>query len=188
MIEKRKDGADGHVKSANALQATLVELQALQLQTRQAHWNVSGALYWPLHQMLDEHNAGIARMGDLVAERLLAIGSSADGRPRTILEDADLPEIAGGFVTDAWCLKFFSEQYGTVGERLHERITEVEDEDPTSANLLQEVEHLVEKDQWQMHAHLRRPAATGSEGANAGALGKVAARRTSPTHRTGAKG
>lgn len=177
MIDARKNDGRTATKSARALQATLLELQALQLQTKQAHWNVSGTLYWPLHQMLDAHYTGIAEMADMVAERLVAVGSPADGRPRTILDSANLPEIDGGFVDDAWCLTFFSEQYATVGGRLLERIHEVEENDPTSANLLQEVEQLIDKDQWQMRAHYQRTPTDRNTGADIGAVRKATPRR-----------
>ena len=71
--------------SIQALQQTLTELQQLQLQTKQAHWNVSGTLYYPLHELLQDHYEGVGKYADEVAERLLAIGASADGRANTIV-------------------------------------------------------------------------------------------------------
>lgn len=177
MTSTRKNGRREGTKSARALQATLVELQALQLQTKQAHWNVSGTLFWPLHEMLDAHYTAIAAMGDVVAERLVAVGSPADGRPQAIIDEADLPEIAEGFVDDAWCLQFFSQQYATVSGRLLERITDLEDTDPTSANLLQEVQQLFDKNHWQMRAHFQPTPTDRNTGADIGATQKGAAHR-----------
>ena len=178
MTGTRKNGKREGSKSARALQSTLVELQALQLQTKQAHWNVSGTLYWPLHEMLDAHYTAIAAMGDVVAERLVAVGSPADGRPRAIIDGADLPDIAEGFVDDAWCLQFFSQQYASVSGRLLERITDLDDGDPTSANLLQEVQQLLDKHQWQMRAHFQATSTDRNSGADIGAIQKGAARRS----------
>ncbi|WP_161883168.1 Dps family protein [Deinococcus alpinitundrae] len=151
-----KSGTDDLAKSARALQSTLTELQALQLQTKQAHWNVSGTLFYPIHLMLQEHYEGIATYADEVAERLLAVGSSSDGRAPTIVQTSGLPEIPGGFIDDARVLTFFTTQYQTVGERLKKRIDDVEKVDPTSANLLQEVEHGIEKYQWQVRAEFQQ--------------------------------
>jgi starvation-inducible DNA-binding protein len=176
MSGTRKNGKRDGSKNARALQSTLVELQALQLQTRQAHWNVSGTLYWPLHEMLDAHYTAIAAMGDVVAERLVAVGSPADGRPQAIIDGADLEEIAGGFVDDAWCLQFFSRQYASVSSRLLERITEIEESDPTSANLLQEVQQLIDKNQWQMRAHFQATPTDRNTGVDIGASRKSAPR------------
>ena len=142
-------------KSVQALQNTLTELQALQLQTKQAHWNVSGTLWYTLHELLQEHYEGISKYADDVAERTLGVGASSDGRAITIVAASRLPEIQGGFMDDAQVIQFFTLQYETVGQRLYGRIKDVEDADPTTANLLQEVELNIEKYQWQMRAFLQ---------------------------------
>jgi hypothetical protein len=41
-------GTEGYSKTAGAPQRALIELQQFQLQTKQAHWNVSGTLFHPL--------------------------------------------------------------------------------------------------------------------------------------------
>jgi len=150
-----KSGTDDLTKSTRALQATLTELQQLSLQTKQAHWNVSGTLFWPLHEMLQEHYEGVSKYADEVAERLLSIGSSSDGRAPTIVETSGLAEIQGGFIDDARVLTFFISQYQTVGARIKKRVDDIEKVDPTSANLLQEVESFIEKYQWQVRAEFQ---------------------------------
>lgn len=152
-------------KSVQALQNTLTELQALQLQTKQAHWNVSGTLWYTLHELLQDHYEGISKYADDVAERQLSVGASSDGRAITIVAASRLPEIPGGFLDDAQVIQFFTYQYETVGQRIYSRVKDVEDADPTTANLLQEVEHTIEKYQWQMRAFLQttpRDPNTGS--------------------------
>ena len=151
----RRAGSEDLAKSTRALQGTLTELQALQLQTKQAHWNVSGSAFYQLHLMLQEHYEGISKYADEVAERLLAVGSSSDGRAVTIVQTSGLPEIPGGFIDDARVLTFFTNQYGAVGGRIHGRIQQINDVDPTSSNLLQEVEHGIEKYMWQSRAFLQ---------------------------------
>lgn len=57
------DGPQGQdlAASIQALQTTLTELQQLQLQLKQAHWNVSGTLFYTLHGLLQEHYEGTAK-------------------------------------------------------------------------------------------------------------------------------
>lgn len=148
-------GTENLQKSVAALQNTLTELQALQLQTKQAHWNVSGTLFYTLHELLQEHYEGISKYADDTAERLLSVGASSDGRAITIVASSRLPEIPGGFIDDAQVIQFFIYQYETVGQRLFQRIGDVEKVDPTTANQLQEVEAAIEKYQWQMRAFLQ---------------------------------
>ncbi len=148
-------GTENLQKSVAALQNTLTELQALQLQTKQAHWNVSGTLFYTLHELLQEHYEGISKYADDTAERMLSVGASSDGRAITIVASSRLPEIPAGFIDDAQVIQFFIYQYETVGQRIFQRIGDVEKADPTTANQLQEVEAAIEKYQWQMRAFLQ---------------------------------
>jgi starvation-inducible DNA-binding protein len=148
-------GTEDLKQSIAALQNTLTELQALQLQTKQAHWNVSGTLWYTLHELLQEHYEQISKDADMVAERQLAVGASSDGRAITIVAASRLPEIQAGFIDDAQVIQFFTYQYETVGQRIHQRINDVEKVDPSTSNLLQEVETNIEKFQWQMRAFLQ---------------------------------
>ena len=157
-------GTSDRQKSISALQGTLTELQ--QLQTKQAHWNVSGTLFWPLHEMLQEHYEGVSKYADRVAERLLSVGASSDGRAPTIVQTSNLPEIPGGFLDDASILTFFTNQYQTIGQRIYTRIKDVEDADPTTANLLQEVEYGIEQYQWQMRAEFQPTPTDQNSGAD----------------------
>lgn len=149
-------GEDGVKKDVAALQQTLTELQQLQLQTKQAHWNASGTLYYPLHLLLQEHYEGLSKYADTIAERLLAVGASADGRANTIVRTSGVPEIPGGFLDDAQILAWFTNAYKRVGEEVNAAIKATEKVDPTNSNLLQEVEHGIAKYQWQMRAQLQR--------------------------------
>jgi starvation-inducible DNA-binding protein len=159
-------GTEDLQKSTAALQSSLTELQQLSLQTKQAHWNVSGTLFYPLHEMLQEHYEGISNYADMVSERMLSIGSSSDGRAPTVVQTSKLPEIPAGFIDDAQVLTFFIKQYQTVGQRLYNRIDEIEKIDPTSANLLQEVEAAIEKYQWQVRAEFQQTSTDSNDGSD----------------------
>ncbi len=148
-------GTENLKKSVDALQNTLTELQDLQLQVKQAHWNVSGTLFYTLHQLLQEHYEGLSKYADKCAERILSVGASSDGRAITIVGASNLPEIPAGFIDDAQVIQFFTYQYETVGQRIHQRIGDVEKVDPTTANTLQEIEYAIEQYQWQFRAFLQ---------------------------------
>jgi starvation-inducible DNA-binding protein len=144
-------GADQRA-SVQALQQTLTELQQLQLQTKQAHWNVSGTLFYPLHELLQDHYEGVGKYADEVAERLLGIGVSADGRANTIVRTSRISEYPGGFSDDAQVIGWFARNYKVTSDEIGQGIKATEDKDPTTSNLLQEVQHAIDKYQWQMRA------------------------------------
>ena len=70
--------------AGSALQQLLPQLAALALEAKQAHWNVTGPLFLPLHAQTDEIATDARRWADRVAERIVALGFSADARPATV--------------------------------------------------------------------------------------------------------
>jgi len=155
--------------SIKALQTTLTELQQLALQTKQAHWNVSGTLFYPLHELLQDHYTGISKYADECAERLLAIGVSSDGRASTIVRTSAIPEYPGGFTDDAAVIKWFAATYLTADRVTQAGIQATNKTDPTTSNLLQEIDNVLSKYQWQMRAHLQETATDANRGADIGA-------------------
>ena len=137
LTNRLHDGPTNQAQAASvaALQRTLTELQQLQLQTKQAHWNVSGTLFWSLHKELQEHYEGVAKYADEVAERLLQIGSSSDGRANTIVRNSRIPEFPGGFVDDAQVIAWFTRYYHDASQVVGEGIKATNDSDPTTSNL-----------------------------------------------------
>jgi len=152
--------------SIRALQQTLTELQALQLQTKQAHWNVSGTLFYPLHLLLQEHYEGVAKYADEVAERLQGIGVSSDGRATTIVRTSRIPEFPGGFIDDAQVIQWFAQYYRVTSDEIGQGIKATNDSDPTTSNLLQEVQHAIDKYQWQMRAMIQATPTDPNTGAD----------------------
>jgi starvation-inducible DNA-binding protein len=82
------------ITAASALQNLLPGLVALTLDAKQAHWNVTGAGFLPLHALTDEIAAATRAWADRVAERALALGFAVDARPRTVATVAG--EFPGG--------------------------------------------------------------------------------------------
>ncbi|KQN33112.1 Dps family protein [Sphingomonas sp. Leaf38] len=152
--------------SIQALQQALTELQQLQLQTKQAHWNVSGTLYYPLHELLQEHYEGVAKYADEVAERLQSVGVSSDGRANTIIRTSRIPEFPGGFVDDGKVIQWFAQYYRVTSDELGQGIKATNDTDPTTGNLLQEVQHAIDKYQWQMRAMIQSTPTDPNTGAD----------------------
>jgi len=150
-----QEGSEGYKTTVAALQRTLTELQQLQLEQKQAHWNVSGTLWLTLHELLQEHYAATSKYADMVAERLLAIGSSSDGRAHTIVQGSSIPEIPGGYLDDSQVIAWFVNAYKVVGDELRQSIKDTNEPDPTTSNLLQEVEQNIDKYQWQMRAFVQ---------------------------------
>ena len=168
VTDREHDGPQGDQlrPSVKALQSTLTDLQQLNLELKQAHWNVSGTLFYTLHELLQEHYEGASKYSDEVAERLQSIGVSSDGRANTIIRNSVIPEFPGGFVDDAQVIQWFARYYKATSDRIGEGIKATNDSDPSTANLLQEVQNVIDKYQWQMRAFIQATPTDPNTGAD----------------------
>jgi len=138
---------------AQPLQATLVELIDLSLQAKQAHWNVVGPSFKPVHEFLDELTAEYRDWYDLVAERLTAIGVSPDGRSATVAGSTPLPALPAGSIGDQALLAAFDERVTLVAANVRRRADELGELDLATQDLFIEILRGLEKQRWMLRAH-----------------------------------
>ena len=90
------------------LQAILVTLADLSLAGKQAHWNLVGRLFRPLHLFLDELVDAWREAADEVAERAVALGYAPDGRVQTLAAKTILEPLPEGQILDADVIAAFT--------------------------------------------------------------------------------
>ncbi|TCN39666.1 ferritin-like protein [Kribbella orskensis] len=97
---RKPEGSSGQfIASAELgahLQRVLNDLIELQLQGKQAHWNVVGANFRDLHLQLDEIVDEARTAADTFAERMRALGAVPDGRSDTVAAGTSLPAFPAG--------------------------------------------------------------------------------------------
>ena len=71
-------------KSVVLLGTGLIHALDLERQAKQAHWNVKGPNFRALHELFDEVAQQAEDASDLLAERMVSLGGSPDGRVATI--------------------------------------------------------------------------------------------------------
>lgn len=138
--------------TAADLQAIVVDLIALSLEAKQAHWNVRGPLFRPLHEMFDEFTDAYRGWGDDVAERLTAIGAPADGRPATVAAASKVRELPGGFVTDADAVRLVLAEVEGLAARLRARLDALGEHDLATQDLVIEIVRGLEKQAWMLRS------------------------------------
>jgi starvation-inducible DNA-binding protein len=141
-------------KVADDLQATLVDLIDLALQAKQAHWNVTGSNFRSVHLQLDEMMTEYRAWSDLVAEREVAIGASADGRAASVAKASVLPAFPDGTVDDRQVVELFVERLETVASAFRERMNRLGDADPVSEDTLIQILAGIEKQLWMVRTQL----------------------------------
>jgi starvation-inducible DNA-binding protein len=149
------DKADHKQMVVDLMQATVVELLELYHATKQAHWNLRGPLYFPLHERFDDYATIHLDFTDRVAERALQIGSPIDGRTATVNQTAYLGTFPEGYLTCWQALALVTERIYTVAVRVRKRIDQLSQIDETTGNLLQELSYALDKQVWQLRVHMQ---------------------------------
>ena len=155
----RRQNAESGFKASKQLtdnlQAVLVDLTELALQCKQAHWNLVGRNFRDLHRQLDEIIEEARAFSDVIAERLRALHAMPDGRSDTVAATTTLQDFPNGEVDTTVAVDLITERLdATVAtcRRVHD---EVDEEDPTSADLLHAVIGRLEQFSWMVSAENR---------------------------------
>lgn len=137
---------------ARHVQAVLVDLIALGIQGKQAHWNLVGPNFRDLHLQLDNIVAASRLLSDRLAERLRALRAEPDGRTRTITETTTLKEFPSGLVSTDVVVADIGERLQAAAATARAVHDAVDKEDPTTADLLHDVLETLEQLHWMLTA------------------------------------
>ena len=134
------------------LEPLLIELVDLALTAKQAHWNVSGLWFRPLHKQLDELTDDVRIWSDDVAERLSTIGLAADARVETLAKMTPFATFPGGVVDSVTVAPLMVERLAMVVESNRTRIDRLGALDLVSQDLVIGVTAGLEKHRWMFAA------------------------------------
>ncbi|WP_404445770.1 DNA starvation/stationary phase protection protein [Microbacterium marinum] len=139
------------------LQKVLVDLLELASQGKQAHWNVVGKNFRDTHVQLDEIIDAARGFSDTVAERMRALHAVPDGRSDTVAEQTTLPEFPHGEVLTTDAIDLVTERLEATIGTCRDVHDDVDEEDPTSADILHEILETLEQYAWMVSAENRTP-------------------------------
>jgi starvation-inducible DNA-binding protein len=134
------------------LQAMLVELVELSLFGKQLHWSVTGPLFKPLHEKLDELVDSWRELSDVVAERAVAVGYFPDGQSATVAAGSNLHRVERGALDDHVVVRELTGRVADVAERARERMDRLGEIDAASQDVVIEVLRELEKPLWMIRA------------------------------------
>lgn len=135
------------------LQQFLVDLVALSLDGKQLHWHVTGPLFKPVHEQLDEVVNLARTAADDVAERAVALGITVDARPTTVAK-TPLPETPEGWIDAADAVHRYVAAIDGVVVRARRAIEALESE-PVTQDLVIGITADLEKQRWLLAAQVR---------------------------------
>ena len=139
------------------LQAVLVDLLELQIQGKQAHWNVVGSNFRDMHRQLDEIIDAARTFSDQVAERMRALHVVPDGRSATVVKATTLAQYPEGEVSTKDTVGLITAALEATVGTARDVHDQVDEEDPTTADLLHAIIETLEQFAWMVSAENRTP-------------------------------
>ncbi|WP_350001022.1 DNA starvation/stationary phase protection protein [Pseudarthrobacter sp. WHRI 8279] len=152
---------------AGNLQTVLTDLIELHLQGKQAHWNLVGTNFRDLHLQLDEIIAAARLFADQAAERMRALHALPDGRSSTVSAGTRLDGFPEGLTSTKQTVKLITARLERTVQTMRDVHDEVDEEDPTSADLLHAAIERLEQLAWMVNAETMAPTASVTEPAGA---------------------
>jgi starvation-inducible DNA-binding protein len=136
----------------------LVALLELQNQAKQAHWTVVGPHFRSVHLELDEIVDAVRDHSDTVAERMRALDAVPDGRTRTVANTTRLTSFPEGEVSVERVVAVIAARIIAVVNVIRAVHDDVDEQDPTSADILHTILESLEKQRWMLASQLRHIA------------------------------
>jgi len=139
---------------AQFLSPVVVDLTALAVDGKQAHWHVRGANFQAVHELLDTIVDHAHDYADTAAERVVALGLPIDARVQTVGAKATNPALEAGFQqSDATIAQIIASIDATL-VTVRTAVVELAELDAVSQDVVIEIARGLEKDRWFLFAHL----------------------------------
>jgi starvation-inducible DNA-binding protein len=132
----------------------VVNLTALGVDGKQAHWHVRGANFQAVHELLDSVVDHAHDYADLAAERVVALGLPIDVRIQTVGAQATTPVLAAGFQQSDVVIAQVIASIDATLTAVRTAVEELGTLDPVSQDVAIEIARGLEKDRWFLFAHI----------------------------------
>ena len=140
------------IESLNTALATVLDLQ---LQVKQAHWNIKGPQFFARHELFDKVAGRLRDSADDIAERAATLGGYAQGTVRLAASHSKLPEYELNAVDGKQHIRTLVERFASYTKLLRENIEDAsKNGDPATEDLYTEALRTAELDMWFLESHL----------------------------------
>ena len=132
----------------------LADAVDLQMQIKQAHWNVKGPSFIALHKLFDEIVDAAEEYMDLIAERVVQLGGTAEGTIQNAAKRSSLKEypVSSSELDHVETLSSALASYGKSVRHAIDQSDELGDRD--TADIFTEISRGADKYLWFVEAHL----------------------------------
>src|SRR6478736_10508270 len=155
MYETENDISQKRRSELNALMnQRLADAVDLQMQMKQAHWNVKGPSFIALHELFDQVDEAIESYVDMIAERIVQLGGIAEGTVRVAAARSRLEEYPLAIADGLAHVEAVAKALSAFGNETRNTINQADElEDAVTADLFTEITRRVDKWLWFVEAH-----------------------------------
>src|SRR5713101_5123118 len=158
MYETENDISEERRSELNALMnQRLADSVDLQMQMKQAHWNVKGPHFIGLHELFDQIDEAVESYVDLIAERIVQLGGIAEGTVRVAAGRSRLEEYPLVIAHGRAHVEAVSRALSTFGREARATINQANElDDADTADIFTEISRGIDKWLWFVEAHTDR--------------------------------
>ncbi len=159
MYETENDISQKRRSELNALMnQRLADAVDLQMQMKQAHWNVKGPSFIGLHELFDKVDEAVESYVDMIAERIVQLGGIAEGTVRVAATRSQLDEYPLSIADGLAHVEAVARALSTFGREARNTINEADElDDAATADLFTEISRGIDKWLWFVEAHSQAP-------------------------------
>ncbi|TDQ03596.1 MULTISPECIES: Dps family protein [unclassified Leifsonia] len=139
---------------AQFLTPVVIDLTAIVVNGKQAHWHVRGANFIGVHELLDTIVDHAQEWADLAAERIVALGLPVDARLGTVAAKTTTGELTAGFRPSNETIAEVIAQLDAALAGVNTAVRELAELDQTSQDVAIEIARGLDKDRWFLFAHV----------------------------------
>jgi starvation-inducible DNA-binding protein len=132
----------------------LADATDVMLASKQAHWNVKGRTFFQLHELFDKINESAEEWVDLIAERIVQLGGTADGTVQATAKRTSMAPYPLEITRGEDHVEAMSNALASFGKKVRSAIDKTgKAGDADTADIFTEISRDVDKYLWFVEAH-----------------------------------
>ena len=145
---------DSRMNLSRLMNQRLASAIDLQMQLKQAHWNVKGPSFIALHELFDKASEEVEGYVDTIAERIVQFGAIAQGTVRNSAAATELADYPAAIADGLAHVEAVARALSTFGSEVRSMIREANlFEDAATADIFTEISRGIDKMLWFVEAH-----------------------------------
>ncbi|MFN3708429.1 Dps family protein [Microcella sp.] len=136
------------------LAPVVINLSALALEGKQAHWHVRGSNFQAVHELLDTLVDHAREWSDMAAERIAALGLPLDARTATVAKETTVPPVRAGFQKTDLLIADIIAGIDAALVTLRAAIAGLDELDEVSQDIAIAITNGLEQDRWFLFSHI----------------------------------